>query len=141
MGPLSPADVDGMHGISTSLRSSRDEGQEPAVSINGTLHVLSADAAELVAQLIDMAAASAGDGDADQHSQITTGQAADLLGVSRPTVVALIDKGELKASRVGTRRRLIRRDVLAYRLAAETGRTSSRAKLTALSEELGLYDS
>lgn len=50
------------------------------------------------------------------HSMtLTSQQAADLLGVSRPTVKRLIDKGELPAERVGTRHRLRLDEVLAYR--------------------------
>ncbi len=48
--------------------------------------------------------------------EITTQQAAELLGLSRPTVVRLIDAGELRAHVPGTERRKLRlADVLAYR--------------------------
>lgn len=52
------------------------------------------------------------------HSQLlTTQQAADLLGVSRPTVVKLIEQGELPAETPGTRRRMVKLDdLLTYRL-------------------------
>ncbi|MGB4270870.1 MAG: helix-turn-helix domain-containing protein [Propionicimonas sp.] len=50
-----------------------------------------------------------------QEPQLTTQQAADLLGVSRPTVVRLIESGELRADRNGARRRLLLSEVLAYR--------------------------
>jgi len=46
---------------------------------------------------------------------LTTQQAADLLGVSRPTVVRLINNNELPAERIGNRHRLLLDDVLAYR--------------------------
>lgn len=46
---------------------------------------------------------------------LTTQQAADYLGVSRPTVVKLIDANELAAERVGSRRRVKFADVEAYR--------------------------
>lgn len=51
------------------------------------------------------------------HDQeITTQQAADLLGLSRPTVVKLIDQGELEADVPGrARRKLKLSDVLDYR--------------------------
>lgn len=51
-----------------------------------------------------------------RDQEITTQQAAELLGVSRPTVVKLIDSGELRAHVPGAVRRKLRlADVLAYR--------------------------
>ena len=52
-----------------------------------------------------------------------TQQAADILGVSRPTVVCLIDDGELPADRVGNRRRLLLKNVLDYREFVATAST------------------
>lgn len=52
---------------------------------------------------------------APQTMKLTTQQTADLLGVSRPTVVRLITDGTLPAERVGNRYRLLLDDVLAYR--------------------------
>ena len=53
---------------------------------------------------------------APQSQLLTTQQAAEILGVSRPTVVKLIEKGELPAMTPGTRRRMIKlEDVLTCR--------------------------
>lgn len=53
---------------------------------------------------------------APRSKLLTTQQAADLLGVSRPTVVKLIDDGKLAAETPAKRRRLVKLDdLLAYR--------------------------
>lgn len=71
---------------------------------------------------------------------LTTGQAADLLGVSRPTVVKLVDDGFIPAERVGSHRRLRTADVLAHLERAAVARHSALDEVTRISEELGLYE-
>lgn len=71
---------------------------------------------------------------------LTTGQAADLFGVSRPTVVKLLDDGSIPAERVGTHRRLRTGNVLAHHERAAIARQKSLDEVTRISEELGLYE-
>jgi len=52
---------------------------------------------------------------APQSMTLTTQQAADLLGVSRPTIVRLINDNVLPAERIGNRHQLLLDDVLGYR--------------------------
>ncbi|WP_285726065.1 excisionase family DNA-binding protein [Psychromicrobium xiongbiense] len=60
-------------------------------------------------------------------SQLTTQQAADFLGVSRPTLVAFLEEGAIPFSTVGRHRRVMLRDLTEYDARARTERRSSLA--------------
>ena len=70
---------------------------------------------------------------APQSTTLTTQQAADLLGVTRPTVIKILNEGGMPFDRVGTHRRLLLGDVLSYR---EQRRAAQYAALEASSIEL-----
>ena len=71
-------------------------------------------------------------------AEITTGQAAKLLHVSRPFVVSLIDKGLLPARMVGAHRRMRLVDVLTFKRESKTRARAALAEMVAISQELGL---
>ncbi len=71
-------------------------------------------------------------------AEITTGQAAELLRVSRPFVVGLIDKGELPARMVGAHRRVRLEDVLTYKRESKARAQTALKEMVAISQELGL---
>ena len=66
---------------------------------------------------------------APRSSTVSTQQAAELLGVSRPTVVKLIDDGHLPCERPGTHRRVSLENVLAYRDARTQHRREALSSL------------
>ena len=70
---------------------------------------------------------------APEATLLTTQQAADLLGVSRPTVVRLIDAGSLPSERHGNRRRIRLGDLLSYR---EQRRAEQYAMLAATAVDI-----
>lgn len=76
---------------------------------------LSADIHRVLLQVVSALQAGRAVTVTPQNMTLTTQQAADLLGVSRPTVVKLLDRGEMPYERIGERRKLQLRDVLAYR--------------------------
>jgi excisionase family DNA binding protein len=71
-----------------------------------------------------------------QSSELTTQEAADLLRVSRPHLVKLLDDGVIDHYKVGTHRRVRLDDVLDYRARRASVRRERLDELTRLSEEL-----
>lgn len=67
----------------------------------------------------------------DSSQRVTTGQAAEILGVSRRTVTRMVDRGELPAVRAGEGRHryLDLQDVVAKKLAAEQSRQRVRESI------------
>ena len=72
------------------------------------------------------------------HAELTTQQAADLLNVSRPHLVSLIENGTLPARKVGTHRRVPFRDLMQYKHQTRALRLKALEELSALDQELGL---
>lgn len=69
---------------------------------------------------------------------ITTQQAADLLDVSRPFVVGLIEQHKLPAHMVGPQRRVSLADVLAYKTESKAKARAALREMVAIDQALGL---
>jgi excisionase family DNA binding protein len=70
---------------------------------------------------------------------LTTSEAADMLGCSRPHVVDLIRNNQLKASKIGTHRRVLLQDLLDFINVRDEQRDNAMADLIDLTEEIGGY--
>ncbi|MFB7891961.1 excisionase family DNA-binding protein [Microbacterium sp. NPDC056044] len=70
--------------------------------------------------------------------ELTTTVAAELVGVSRPTLMKLVHTGELEAHRVGTHTRLRTTDVLALRRSRARARREALDALRDLDDEFGV---
>jgi len=72
------------------------------------------------------------------HAELTTKQAADLLGVSRPFLIRLLEDGAIPYHKVGTHRRVFFEDVRAYKKRVTKERESALDQLVAESQSLNL---
>lgn len=73
-------------------------------------------------------------------AELTTQQAADLLNVSRPHLIKLLNEEVIPYRMVGTHRKLLAREVLNYREKTVMERRKALTRMTELDEEYGLID-
>lgn len=71
--------------------------------------------------------------------RLTTQEAAELLGVSRPTLIKLLEEGEIPFEVPGRHRRIRLDDLLDYRERRRSKRKESLDELVRQTEDLGLY--
>jgi excisionase family DNA binding protein len=71
---------------------------------------------------------------------LTTQQAAGLLGVSRPFFVKLLESGKIPYHLTGTHRRVYLKDLMAYKEHRDRERRDALDQMAREAEELGLYD-
>jgi excisionase family DNA binding protein len=71
---------------------------------------------------------------------VSTQQAADILGMSRPFFIKLLETGTMAHHRVGNQRRVYLRDVLEYEKKRNRERLAALDRLARDAFEVGLYD-
>ena len=73
-------------------------------------------------------------------AEVTTMEAADILNVSRPYVIKLLEAGDISYRMVGRHRRIPLNELISYKSRIVSDREAILDQMVAEAEELGLYD-
>ena len=95
-------------------------------------------AVELVARILVHMAAGQSVSIVPHNAELTTQQAADMLNVSRPFLIGLLDEGKIDHRLVGTHRRVLASSLLEYQRHDDAARREAADALTALTQEMDL---
>ncbi|GAP79474.1 MULTISPECIES: helix-turn-helix domain-containing protein [Brachybacterium] len=114
--------------------------QPALITADGRRFELPPDVARAFEQIVDHLAQGQGVTVVPHHRLLTTQEAADLLNVSRPTLVKLLESGEMPFEMRGRHRRVRLQDVLTFQHSLRQDRADTLDEMQDQAAEDGLYD-
>ncbi|MEV5749881.1 helix-turn-helix domain-containing protein [Actinoallomurus sp. NPDC052308] len=99
--------------------------------------VLPREVVDMVAFILIQAAQGRGVNVMPLKAELTTQQAADILNVSRPYLIGLLEDGKIPYRLVGRHRRIKYEDLLDYQRRDDAERRAAADELSVLGQELG----
>lgn len=98
---------------------------------------LPAGAVALLMDVLEAMAAGRGVTRIPENAELTTVQAANMLNVSRPYLIKLLEEGEIPHRKVGKHRRILMEDLIAYKARDDQERQAVLDELARKAQEQG----
>ncbi len=116
-------------GAKVRFRSENDNGGEMAITIEPEL-------AKLLVQVMDYLKEGNGVTFVPVSKHLTTQQAADILNVSRPYLIKILEEGQLPFHKIGRHRRVLAKDLFAYKRKRDSTRSDAMSELLQNDQDL-----
>lgn len=116
------------------------EHQPALIGIDGDRTAVPAAMVDVLRQVAESLSHGLGVTVAPLNALMTTQEAADFLGVSRPTLVRILDRGDIPMERPGRHRYVRLSDLLAHQERVRSTRADALTAMAAEAERSGLYE-
>lgn len=116
------------------------ERRPAIVAADGTAHEIPELMVAVLRRVAMALSAGAGVNVAPLSALLTTQEAADYLGISRPTLVRILERGDLPMEKPGRHRFVRLRDLVAFRERERSERRQALAEMQRQGQEDGLYE-
>lgn len=123
-----------------ALLAPRATGHATLTGPDGTRLELPGEVFEVLREVVAALAQGLAITVAPHQTVLSTSEAAHLLGISRPTLVRLLESGEIPFDKPGRHRRVRLADMLAYQQRSQRRRAALLDQMVADAEDAGLYD-
>jgi excisionase family DNA binding protein len=133
---MSRSDIEAAQELSRLF--AQHKGQNTEIQIGTEKVLLPSGVGELMLEVLTQLSKGKHVSIVPSNSDLTTAEVADLLNVSRPYVVRLLEEGKLPFHMVGTHRRVAFKDALEYKSNQRQKSLEAMQALMAESQELGL---
>lgn len=120
------------------LLADRPDSDRARVKLDGYDLIVPKMALELLRDLLSEMAQGNAVTVVPRHAELTTQEAANLLNVSRPFLVALLESNEIPFRKIGTHRRVLYEDLLAYQREQSARSQSALDELTKQAQDLDM---
>ncbi len=114
--------------------------QAKLVGANGEAITIPGSVYQVLRQVVHAMALGQAISIAPQEQEMTTQQAADILNVSRPYLIKLLEQGEIPCIKVGTHRRVRSQDLMTYKQQRDIKRREGLKEMSQFLQNEGFYD-